>query len=41
MVLIVQQEQILEPGEVNLSVSTTIFEMQIIIVPTSQVIRTK
>ena len=30
MVLIVQQEQILEPGEVNLSVSTTIFEMQII-----------
>ena len=40
MVLIVQQEQILEPGEVNLSLSTTIFEMQII-VPTSQVIRTK
>lgn len=28
MVLIVQQEQILEPGEVNLSLSTTIFEMQ-------------
>ena len=32
MVLTVQQEQILEPGEVNLSVSTIIFEMRIIVV---------